>query len=109
MQIMSEHDDVLLLCEDDVEIRNYEHFKQAISELPSDWELCYLGANVIGPVERYSEHHFTETERFDVFPGELFFFGVSVVGCACLMKSFSLHTFMAFMISSLLRIKEFST
>jgi len=61
MQIMSEHDDVLLLCEDDVEIRNYEHFKKAISELPSDWELCYLGANVIGPVERYSEHLFRIT------------------------------------------------
>jgi hypothetical protein len=50
--------DVLMMFEDDVEIRNCDHFHAAISQLPSDWELCYLGANIIGEYFRYSDNLF---------------------------------------------------
>jgi len=57
-KIMSEHDGVLALFEDDVLIKEYAHYESALSQLPSDWELCYLGANIIGEVTRYSENLF---------------------------------------------------
>ena len=47
-KIMSEHDGVLALFEDDVLIKQYAHYESALSQLPSDWELCYLGGNIIG-------------------------------------------------------------
>jgi hypothetical protein len=55
-KIMNSTDGVLLLFEDDVEIRDFSHFDEAISQLPSDWELCYLGANLVAPIEKYSEN-----------------------------------------------------
>jgi hypothetical protein len=55
-KIMNSTDGVLLLFEDDVDIRDFSHFEEAISQLPSDWELCYLGANLIAPIEKYSEN-----------------------------------------------------
>ena len=55
-KIMPSTDGVLLLFEDDVEIRDFTHFEDAISQLPSNWELCYLGANLIAPIEKYSEN-----------------------------------------------------
>lgn len=57
-QIMSEHDGVLALFEDDVLIKEYAHYESALSQLPSDWELCYLGANIIGEYKRYSPNLF---------------------------------------------------
>ena len=57
-QIMSEHDGVLALFEDDVMIKEYGHYESALSQLPSDWELCYLGANIIGEYKRYSPNLF---------------------------------------------------
>lgn len=57
-KIMSEHDGVLALFEDDVLIKEYAHYESALSQLPSDWELCYLGANIIGEVTRYSQNLF---------------------------------------------------
>lgn len=55
----------LLHLEDDCLFRDTSHLEQAISELPSDWDILYLGANLIlqpgfgecNPV-RHSEHLF---------------------------------------------------
>lgn len=55
----------LLHLEDDVQFRDLEHFESALNELPSDWDILYLGANLIlqmgfgecTPV-RHSEHLF---------------------------------------------------
>jgi hypothetical protein len=54
----------LLHLEDDVVFRDLGHLNQAISELPPDWDVLYLGANLIcwnngepNP-ERHSEHLF---------------------------------------------------
>ncbi len=52
-----------LILEDDVIFKDYDHLEQALNELPANWDLCYLGANVVGtdlcrwPVpEKYSAH-----------------------------------------------------
>jgi hypothetical protein len=37
----------LLHLEDDVTFRNLDHLPQAINELPDDWDILYLGANLI--------------------------------------------------------------
>lgn len=39
---------VTLILEDDVIFKDWGHLEQALSELPDDWDLCYLGANVAG-------------------------------------------------------------
>lgn len=56
--------DTLLHLEDDVTFRDLGHLEQALSELPEDWDIVYLGANLVlwnngepWP-ERYSEHLF---------------------------------------------------
>lgn len=56
-------DNRLLHLEDDVTFRNLDHLPQAISELPDNWDILYLGANLIcwgnGPeLERHSQHLF---------------------------------------------------
>jgi hypothetical protein len=56
--IMENSADKLLLFEDDVDIKNFNHFDKAISQLPDDWEICYLGANLVEPIERYSDNLF---------------------------------------------------
>jgi hypothetical protein len=56
--LMDSCDETLLLFEDDVELKSINHFEEAISQLPSDWELCYLGANLVDGVERYSNNLF---------------------------------------------------
>lgn len=53
-KILSESDDILLLFEDDVVIKDYHHVYKAIDQLPHDWDLCYMGANLIAPIEKYS-------------------------------------------------------
>jgi hypothetical protein len=54
----------LLLLEEDAIFRDLSHLEQAISELPAEWDILYLGANLIcwnngeqWP-ERVSEHLF---------------------------------------------------
>jgi hypothetical protein len=57
-------DNRLLHLEDDVVFRDLTHLPQAISELPDDWDILYLGANLIcwnngePQPERYSLHLF---------------------------------------------------
>jgi hypothetical protein len=54
----------LLHLEDDVQFKSTEHLEAAITQLPSDWDILYLGANLIlwnngePQPERYSEHLF---------------------------------------------------
>jgi hypothetical protein len=54
--ICKDADDVLYFFEDDVEIRENEHLIAALSQLPDDWEICYLGANLVAPIEKYSKN-----------------------------------------------------
>lgn len=56
--IMETSNDMLMLFEDDILLKENNHLEKAISQLPKDWDLCYLGANIIGPVERYSDNLF---------------------------------------------------
>lgn len=39
---------VTLILEDDVIFKDYNHLESALYELPEDWDLCYLGANIQG-------------------------------------------------------------
>ena len=55
-KMMNSTNGVLLLFEDDVEIKDFSHFEEAVSQLPSDWELCYLGANLVDHIEKYSDN-----------------------------------------------------
>lgn len=49
----------LLALEDDCIFRPLSHFQEAMSELPSDWDLLYLGANVFEEKpERVNKHLF---------------------------------------------------
>lgn len=57
--------ETLLFLEDDVQFRNLDHLGQALSELPSNWDIVYLGANLLCwnreddfKPERHSEHLF---------------------------------------------------
>lgn len=56
--------ETLLHLEDDCVFRDLAHVDQALSELPDDWDIVYLGANLIcwnngePPPERFSEHLF---------------------------------------------------
>lgn len=55
---MSESE-TLLFLEDDVVFRDLGHLEIALNELPADWDICYLGANLLnGQPKRYSEHLF---------------------------------------------------
>lgn len=60
-----------LVLEDDCVFGNCQHLEAALGELPSDWEILYGGANLLGidvipfkqPV-RYSQHLFTVTDAW---------------------------------------------
>jgi len=39
---------ITLILEDDVVFPDYSHLESALSELPADWDLCYLGCNPCG-------------------------------------------------------------
>lgn len=64
LDFLFSEDNRLLHLEDDVVFRSLDHLPQAISELPDDWGILYLGANLIcwnngePPPERYSNHLF---------------------------------------------------
>lgn len=61
---LEETPQTLLHVEDDCVFRNLDHLEQALNELPDDWDIVYLGANLIcwnngePAPERYSEHLF---------------------------------------------------
>lgn len=60
----------LLHLEDDCVFRDLSHLEQALQELQSDWDIVYLGANLLcwnngGPQpERYSQHLFRVKEAW---------------------------------------------
>jgi hypothetical protein len=47
LEFLYSDDNTLLHLEDDVVFRDLSHLPQAISELPDDWDILYLGANLI--------------------------------------------------------------
>lgn len=54
-----------LVLEDDVLFKNIDHLCSALGELPADWDVLYLGANVNGTtLERHSEHLFKIKNSF---------------------------------------------
>ncbi len=60
-----------LILEDDVVFRGYNHLPNALGELPEDWDIIFLGANLLGiegltfkPPTRYSEHLFTVNDAW---------------------------------------------
>lgn len=49
----------LLFLEDDCIFQPLDRLDQSLSELPDDWDIVYLGANLLnGSPERYSDHLF---------------------------------------------------
>jgi hypothetical protein len=68
LEFLFSDDNRLLHLEDDVVFRDLSHLPQAMSELPADWDILYLGANLICwdtggesaplPPERFSPHLF---------------------------------------------------
>lgn len=55
----------VLILEDDVVFKNVSHLPQALSELPSDWDAIWFGANINGThLERYSQHLFKIKNSF---------------------------------------------
>lgn len=55
----------LLVLEDDVIFKDLSLLATALSELPDDWDIVYLGANLLnGTPERYSEHLFRVTSAW---------------------------------------------
>lgn len=61
---LEEKPQTLLHLEDDCVFRDLGYLEQALSELPEDWDIVYLGANLVcwnngePQPERYSEHLF---------------------------------------------------
>lgn len=55
-EIMGSTNDLLLFFEDDVVIKDSKHFHNAIKQLPDNWECCYLGANLVAPIQSYTEN-----------------------------------------------------
>jgi hypothetical protein len=45
----------LLFLEDDVQFRNMDYLWPALQELPSDWDVFYMGCNIQGEAIRVSE------------------------------------------------------
>jgi GR25 family glycosyltransferase involved in LPS biosynthesis len=57
--------DKFLILEDDVEFKGWSHLGMALNELPNDWDILWLGGNLIGcggiefrPPVRYRSHLF---------------------------------------------------
>lgn len=54
-----------LILEDDVMFRSMSHLREALSELPWDWDMLYLGANINGTkLEKYSKYLFKVRNSF---------------------------------------------
>lgn len=52
-------DGINIIFEDDAQIIfGWDHFENAINQLPSNWHCLYLGAMLHKPIEKYSDHLF---------------------------------------------------
>ena len=57
LQILEQSQERTLILEDDCKIlQPWKLFYEAISQLPKDWDLLYLGANLHSQLERHSEN-----------------------------------------------------
>jgi len=54
----------LLFLEDDVHFVNMDHLWPALTELPEDWDVFYLGCNIRGDVTRVSSHLWKVTDAW---------------------------------------------
>lgn len=55
--ILSKGSGKTLILEDDVVFKAFSHLENALCDLPGDWDVLYLGANLNGTKqERYSDH-----------------------------------------------------
>ena len=52
---LNQHEGSVLTLEDDVIFKSLSHFDEAFSELPEDWDILYLGANVMNHLP-HSKH-----------------------------------------------------
>lgn len=78
----------VLILEDDVVFKNVDHLPQALSELPSDWDVVYLGANINGTnLERFSGHLFRIRNSFTTHA-----VGYSSKMAKWIVENFSYHT-----------------
>lgn len=56
-KMVDEKAERMLILEDDVMFKGLGHLTDAFNELPEDWDVLYLGANVNGTLlERHSDH-----------------------------------------------------
>jgi len=56
---MNRREDVFIIYEDDVRfLQPWDMVEKAMSQLPDDWDMLYLGASPKEPQERYSENLF---------------------------------------------------
>jgi glycosyl transferase family 25 len=54
--ILSQAKPMFMILEDDVKFTGtLQDIEQCMSDLPSDWDMLYLGANLQAPIERYSD------------------------------------------------------
>jgi GR25 family glycosyltransferase involved in LPS biosynthesis len=56
LSILSKAKPMFMILEDDVKFTGTMHdIEQCMSDLPSDWDMLYLGANLQAPIEKYSD------------------------------------------------------
>jgi GR25 family glycosyltransferase involved in LPS biosynthesis len=64
-KLVDEGAERMLVLEDDVVFKNIDHMTAAINQLPEDWDVLYLGANVNGThLERFSDNLFKIRNSF---------------------------------------------
>lgn len=64
-KLVSEGAERMLVLEDDVVFKSTDHLTAAFNELPEDWDVLYLGANVNGTLlDRHSHHLFKIRNSF---------------------------------------------
>jgi len=57
LNILRFPDPVFMVIEDDMKVlQPFDVLERAISQLPEDWDMLYLGATLRKPLERYSEN-----------------------------------------------------
>ena len=59
LELATKTSDRFMVLEDDIKIiGSLVHLGHAMKQLPSDWDMLYLGATLMRPLERYSENLF---------------------------------------------------
>ena len=57
LAILAQAQPPFIILEDDVKfLGNMKDIHRCMDDLPQDWDMLYLGANLQAPIDRYSEH-----------------------------------------------------